>query len=291
MATAQTTTLAAQADPQHSEKIDTDAYFRRIGYRGPHDATLETLRNIHFLHPQHIPFENLNPFLRIPVTLDLPTLQHKLIDGGRGGYCFEHNLLLKSVLESLGFKVKGLAARVRWNVPEGIVTARGHMVLLVETEGNSYIADVGFGGLTLTAPLPLQANVAQETPHEPFRFLKEDENFVLQAKIKGEWNPLYKFSLEEQFLPDYEVTNWYLSNYPNSHFVTGLIAARSTPDKRYALRNTNLSVHHLDGNTEKKALNSATEIKEVLTDIFKIRVPENHGLEQALERIIESERV
>jgi len=35
------------------------------------------------------------------------------------GYCFEQNLLLSHVLNGLGFKVSGLAARVLWNAPEG----------------------------------------------------------------------------------------------------------------------------------------------------------------------------
>ncbi len=35
----------------------------------------------------------------------------------RGGYCFEQNLLLKTTLETLGFAVTGLAARVRWMAP------------------------------------------------------------------------------------------------------------------------------------------------------------------------------
>jgi arylamine N-acetyltransferase len=35
-----------------SETADVEAYFQRIGYAGPHDATLETLADIHLHHPQ-----------------------------------------------------------------------------------------------------------------------------------------------------------------------------------------------------------------------------------------------
>jgi len=78
--------------------IDCDAYFRRIGYAGPRTATLETLRALHALHPQAIAFENLNPLLGWPVPLDAPSLQRKLVHEGRGGCCFEQNLLLSHVL-------------------------------------------------------------------------------------------------------------------------------------------------------------------------------------------------
>ena len=74
--------------------IDLDAYFRRIGYDGPRDASLETLRELHRLHPQAIPFENLDPLLGRPVNLDPASLQAKLVEGGRGGYCFEQNGVL-----------------------------------------------------------------------------------------------------------------------------------------------------------------------------------------------------
>jgi arylamine N-acetyltransferase len=41
--------------------------------------------------PCAIAFENLNSLLNQPVKLDLASLQQKLINEGRGGYCFEQN--------------------------------------------------------------------------------------------------------------------------------------------------------------------------------------------------------
>ena len=94
------------------DDFDLGAYCERIGYDGPKTARRETLCAIHRLHPQAIAFENLNPLLRWPVLLDARSLQQKLVTQRRGGYCYEHNLLLKLALESIGFKVAGLAARV-----------------------------------------------------------------------------------------------------------------------------------------------------------------------------------
>src|SRR5262245_12466747 len=118
-----------------SVAIDIDAYFQRIGYSGERTPTLDTLRAIHVRHPEAIPFENLNPWLGWPVRLDAPSLEQKLVRDGRGGYCYEHNLLLIHVLKAMGFQVMGLAARVLWNAPEGTVTARTHMLLLVDLNG------------------------------------------------------------------------------------------------------------------------------------------------------------
>lgn len=264
--------------------FDMDAYLRRIGYDGERAPTLDVLRAIHQLHAQSIPFENLDPLLRRPLQLDAEWLQQKLVRDVRGGWCFEQNHLLRAALTSLGFRTTGLAARVMWNVPEGMVTARGHMLLLVHLDGARYVADVGFGGLTLTAPLRLEADVEQLTPHETFRLAASGDGYAMQARLGEEWRTLYRFTLEEQHPPDYEVSSWYLSTHPRSHFLSGLIAARPAPDARHALRNTTLTTHHLDGRTERRELESAAELRQVLHDTFGIAAPD--GLEDAFERVI-----
>ena len=267
-------------------KFNVDGYFKRIGYTGSSDVTLETLRSIHLHHAQSIPFENLNPFLRIPVVLDINSLYQKLVLDGRGGYCFEHNLLLAEVLRTLGYSVKGLGARVLWNIPEGIVTARGHMLLLVEIDHDYFIADVGFGGLTLTAPLALKPNLEQDTPHEKFKLMQSANDYVLQAKVQGAWKRIYSFGLQENFLIDYEVTSWYLSNHPSSHFVTGLIAALPFEKGRHTLRNNDFATHYLDGSHERKRFDNVADLRFTLETTFGIRLPQISSIDSSLERII-----
>lgn len=267
--------------------VDLDAYFERIGYEGTRAPTLETLAAIHLRHAQTIPFENLDPFLRRPVRLDLESLQQKLVAGGRGGYCFEHNMLLSRVLQELGFEVTELAARVLWNAPDDSVRARSHMLLMLNIEGTPYVADVGFGGQTLTGPLRLEADIEQTTPHESFRLLRAEESFVLQTNVGGDWKPQYRFDLQKQFLADYEVSSWYLSNHPDSFFVTSLIAARPDRDRRYALSNNKLSIHHLNGGTEQVALNTTAELRTVLQDSFQVTLKDVPELDAALQRLTE----
>jgi N-hydroxyarylamine O-acetyltransferase len=264
---------------------DLDAYLNRIGYSGPATPTLDTLAAIHYLHPRAIAFENLNPLLGWPVSLDTESLLAKLVSGGRGGYCFEHNLLLSACLTRLGFRVTWLAARVLLNRPEGAAAPRSHMVLLVEVDGRQYIADVGFGGLTLTAPLRFEFAVVQTTPHEPFRLTRGDGALIAQAEISGAWRSLYKFDLQAQVLPDYEVSSWYLSHHPASPFVTTLMAARPDRDRRYALRNNELAIHHLAGGTDRRLLTSAGELRTALEELFLLTLPDSPDLDAALRRV------
>ena len=271
-----------------ADAIDVSAYFERIGYAGGSTPDLDTLRAVQRCHAQTIPFENLNPFVGWPVRLDAASLQQKLVHDGRGGYCYEHNLLLSHVLRALGFEVTWLAARVMLNLPENAVGGRTHMLLLVTFGAPSdarFIIDVGFGGLTLTAPLRLQTDVEQTTPHEPFRLLEAGDEFIVQAKIAGEWQALYRFGLQKQLLPDYEMCNWYLSNHPQSRFVVNLVAARPDADRRHALRNNELAVHYLDGRTERRVLRSVADLHQALEHVFRVRLPDAPELRAALARV------
>jgi N-hydroxyarylamine O-acetyltransferase len=270
--------------------LDLDAYFERIGFAATPQPTLEALRSLHRLHAEAIPFENLSPFLGEPVRLDPASLQDKLIQRRRGGWCYEQNLLFAHVLEAIGFPVKRLAARVRWNVPPGVVTARSHMLMQVMVDGDPYIADVGFGGQTLTAPLRLEPLVEQATPHEPYRLLPEGGGFVLESRIAGSWSALYAFEPHEQQLPDYEVSNWYLANHPQSQFVTGIIAARAAPDRRHALRNARYAIHHRGGHTERRVIASVEEFRAILSNDLGIPLPASPRLDAGLERLVREGR-
>jgi N-hydroxyarylamine O-acetyltransferase len=265
--------------------LDLDAYLARIGYSGPRTPSLETLKALHQLHPASIPFENLNPLLGWPVLLDPASLEAKLVSGGRGGWCFEHNTLFRHALEMLGFSLTSLAARVLWNAPaNNPVGPRSHMLLLVDLPGSPYIADVGFGGNVLTTPLRLEPHAVQPTPQEPHRLLPIENGFILEACFESEWKSLYRFTLEPQFPSDYEVSNWFLCHHPSSFFRQILMTARVTPEGRRALRNNRLAIHRSDG-TEKRFLTDPGSLRASLKEDFGLNVPDSPEVESMLERI------
>lgn len=239
-------------------------YCQRIGLDLPFQPDLPTLQNLHRQHPQAIPFENLDSWLGRPVSLEPATVFSKLVDGRRGGYCFEHNLLFREVLETLGFTVQGLAARVLWNQPPGATLPRTHKLLLVTIDGQRFIADVGFGGLTMTAPLVLDSTDVQPTPHENFRLSPTGVDYLLEAEVAGSWVPLYRFSLDEQLPADYAMANYFVSTHPQSLFVNELIACRVDADVRYALLGGRLARHQLGKASEQQQIADAAELRAVL---------------------------
>jgi N-hydroxyarylamine O-acetyltransferase len=271
----------------HAERVDLGAYAKRVGYAGALEPDLETLGALHRLHPLAIPFENLTTLLGDSPRLDVPALERKLVLSGRGGYCFEHNRLFGAVLESLGFEVTGLAARVLWEREPGALAPRTHMLLVVDVAGEPYVADVGFGGLTLTAPIRLVPDIEQPTPHETFRLRRDEQaGFVLEARLRGEWRALYWFD-ETRHLPiDFEVLNHFVATYPRSPFRSMLYCARALPEGRLALRNGRLTIRDLDGGAETRELDGVGALREVLRDDFGIALPEESVLDDVLEQVL-----
>jgi N-hydroxyarylamine O-acetyltransferase len=267
-----------------SDDANIDAYFERIGFSGSIAPTLQTLEALHALHPAAIPFEGLDPLMGVPIRLELKNLEQKLLFEKRGGYCFEQNLLFKAMLEDLGFEVTGLAARVNWNHPLEEERPLSHMVLLVEVNGTDYLADVGFGAVTLTAPLRLRPDSEQATPHETFRLVGGDPTWRLEVQIGEEWRPVYSFEREPRTFEDFVEMNDRVQSDDN--FRNNLIAARHEKGRRTTLRNALLKVHPTGGETERRTLANVAEVRDVLANLIGITLPSAEKLDPAIERAL-----
>ncbi|RCS43254.1 arylamine N-acetyltransferase [Bremerella cremea] len=258
---------------------DLDAYCRRIGYTGPREPTLDVLHALMEAHSQTIPFENLDPLLGRPVRLDVASLERKLVQEGRGGYCFEQNGLFLAVLQSLGFQVVPLSARVRIGWPRDIVTPRTHMCLRVEIDEQAYLADVGVGGLSLTAALLFQLDTQQPTPHETRRIVCEQGVHYHQVLFSEEWQDVYELTLEEMPRIDREVGNWYTSTHPESRFKNVLMVARAAPGgKRLTILNDEFSVREANGQATKTPLTSKQQLLAIMAEQFGITLPSDAPL-------------
>src|SRR5690606_4816662 len=144
---------ATWSEPMAEPHLDTTAYLRRLGFARRPAPTLATLRELQLRHTSSIAFETISTLLHAPVPIDLASLQRKVLGEGRGGYCYELNLLFLALLRELGFDARGLTGRVVMGGPEDAMTARTHMLVLVELDGRRHVTDVGFGGMVPTAPL------------------------------------------------------------------------------------------------------------------------------------------
>ena len=251
------------------EKFDQDAWLFRIGYSGPRTPVLETLRGVVEAHSAAISYESIDVLLDRPPKLDLGSLQRKMIAGGRGGYCFEQNMLFRGGLRSLGFDVTSLQVRVVRGLAIDAPRPMLHMALQVNLPEGLYLADVGFGNLAPTAPLKLSADLEQDTPHEVMRFTRMGDELTLQSKLGDRWEHIYRVVLLPRVDAEYEICNWFTASHPDSPHRANLIAARPGPGRtRITLFNARLNVRHANGEVERRTLADWNEYRDVLADTF-----------------------
>jgi len=249
------------------------AWLERIGYSGPTIPTLDTLNRLIFAHAHAISYETLDIMLGRPPTLDLPTLQQKIIVKGRGGYCFEQNMLFREGLRSLGYKITSLQGRVIRGLAIDAPRPAIHMLLQVELPEGHFLADVGFGNLAPTCALLLAPEIEQETPHEVMRFIDVGGELTLEARLKSGWEHIYRVIPYPRYDGEYEITNWYTSTHPETPYQSNIIAAKPGPNRtRITMYNARVTVRDADGHTEKRWLTAGSEFRDVLRGEFGLNI-------------------
>lgn len=253
-----------------NDTLDLQAYLDRVGYAGTPAADLATLRDLHAAHAAAIPFENLDVRLSRPVGLDLASLQAKMVHRHRGGYCFEQNSLFAAALRAAGFTVDTLEARVR---PPGATAPlpRTHMLLRVEADDRSWLADVGFGGDGPAYPVPLDG---EESAQLGVRYAVRREEagvHVLARSGGGERRDLYAFTLVSALPVDFEVAHHFTSTHPRSPFVNTLTVQRTTPELRQVLRGRTYVEQRGSGETRREL--GDEEVVELVCGEIGLDVP------------------
>ncbi|MGE7959743.1 arylamine N-acetyltransferase family protein [Pseudomonas sp. NPDC089530] len=261
-------------------------YLHRLGYDSPPPPTLATLRELQLRHTSTFAFESLSTLLRVPVPIDLASVEYKVLQEGRGGYCYELNQMYLVLLQHLGFEARGITGRVVMGGPEDAWPARTHRLVLLTLDGVRYVSDVGFGGMVPTAPLLLDTEEEQSTPHEPYRITQRDGNYTLRAKVAGEWRAMYVFDLQRQEAADYEMGNWFVSTHKDSPFLGQLKVALMGQGLRRTLNNGSYAVHRLGQDSERRQITDPDELIALLQNEFAIRVPQHPRLREVLGELL-----
>ncbi len=162
--------------------INLSRYLQRIGYDGDVGVDFITLRALHRSHMLAIPYENLDVQLQRPVTIDPHAAFEKIVDRGRGGWCYEMNGVFGLALSAVGFEVTRLAA-------DGSSTD-SHLVLTVQLAGTTYVCDVGFADGPID-PYPLIEG----------SFSQEGFQYRIEKEPKGRWRMHnHRFGAAQGFL-------------------------------------------------------------------------------------------
>lgn len=267
-----------------------DATLERLGLPPERPApTLENLDRLIVAALHHLPFENLDVLLDKPIRIEPEAVFAKVVEGRRGGYCFELNSLFARLLSSLDYRVTLLVARVRWGLPaDAPLTPQTHLLLRVDLPQGAYLVDVGFGGPASPRALPLHLD--EELPGGWRISNVADGELEMATRSASGWQTLYRFTLEPQHWADYGMRNWYTSTFPQSVFRNSLRVALSEEGARLSLLNGQFSRRSADGEVEQQTIGGADELLEVLRERFHLQpaAEERSALLKRLESLLQA---
>ena len=239
------------------------------------DLTLnERLLDIDFLndlqskHIAQYSFNNIAVLLGQELPLDAESLFNKIVKRQRGGYCFEHNKLVFTVLSALGFDVRLLLSKVIYN--QDIEVARTHRVTLLTLAREDYIVDAGFGHLGARFPVKITLGLIQDQGDAQYRIIKNDNgDYCYQVFKDGDFFTLYTFDLHHYTDSDCLLGHFYSHKHPNAAFVNNLVICRKFFNDIQSLRNNEF--HHVKaGITHTTKITTVKQLHQLLSDVYQL---------------------
>jgi len=211
----------AEVDPP----LLVERYLDRVGLTTAPSATVDGLEALMRAHLTAVPFENLDVYLQRGIAVDAGWSLAKILDQGRGGWCFELNGAFSRFLVALGFEVRLLGAAVLLGGPARLVD---HLTLEVLLEGQPHLVDVGFGdGFARPLPLNVGPDARLEGGTGQFGFMPSPEGTTLvRYDEHGHPGPQYRFRRVSLTLDDFNAPSNRLYGDADGNFRTGPVATR-----------------------------------------------------------------
>jgi N-hydroxyarylamine O-acetyltransferase len=216
--------------------VDATAYLTRIGLDAPPPMDLRGLETLQRAHLTHVPFENLDVYHRRGVSTDPARSIAKIVERGRGGWCFELNGAFASLLDALGFTTTLLGATVVSSTPP-TGPHPDHATIRVDLD-HPCLVDVGFGD-SFIRPLRLDLTTPQDGGCGQYDLVRDGGEITLRALDSGTPTEEYRFTLEPVAPTAFDPSNHHLQTSPNIHFTAKPFATRllgGGPDRVTLLR-------------------------------------------------------
>jgi N-hydroxyarylamine O-acetyltransferase len=263
-------------------------YFDRIGLKPPSVCDLASLDALILAHQYSVPFENLDVFdAHLPVELSTERLFDKIVQRGRGGYCFELNALFARALAASGYRVFPVLARVI--VGKDRLIPSLHRLTIAEIEGDHYVCDVGFGGIQPGFALKLEDAYTKTAAGQTFRLDKQNDRWQLSylthrngdsdgngnsdSDGAGEGNGTWEMTMEFASVPVEEVDciapNFYCYAQDDSMFVQTRVVNLRTPGGSKSIVNDIFSVNE-NGTRTETPIENDKHLREILRTHFGI---------------------
>lgn len=249
-----------------SPQIIKDAYLNDLKITAAMDV--DFLNQLQSKHIARYSFNSLAVVLGHDISLEIEAIFNKIVEKKRGGYCFEHNKLVLTVLKEIGFDVRLLMAKVIYN--RDIDVARTHRITLLNLQGDDYIVDAGFGHLGARYPVKLELGLEQDQGDAVYRIVKNSqEDYCYQLLKDNEFFTLYTFNYyhysEAECLP----AHFYSHKSPEAAFVNNMVVCRKFYNDILSLRNDNFSRISNEA-TITTVISNPAQLHQILNDEFEL---------------------
>jgi N-hydroxyarylamine O-acetyltransferase len=245
-----------------------DELLRRIGLDARPAPDAAGLRATHRAFVSHLAYDGLTAQLGEHAPLDPEALVARTLATGRGGYCFEINTILLTLLEALGFGMERREGIVGGREAFGAGEPTNHLALVATTrDGERYVCDAGWGEGPLE-PLSLRAGThAQGVFGWTVERDGEDGWWVGQHAWGS--SPGFRFGDAAVPLSAFAPHHLRLAATPDSNFVRTLVVQRPHTDHVTTLRARTLS---RKGPTrdERTVLDDEDALAQTLEHVFAI---------------------
>ncbi|KAA6452064.1 arylamine N-acetyltransferase family protein [Bacillus swezeyi] len=263
-------------------------FFSRLQIYPKENVKFEDLHEILLKMGCVLPYENLDVMEREIRKISKKNIQEKLLLNNRGGLCYELNSLLYYFLKDCGFDVYRAAGTIydlsgdKWKPDDG------HVIIILNHDGQKYIIDGGFASHLPLYPVPFSGEViSSQTGKYRIRKQNTEKGTYLFEMRKGEngetaqfldseptdtWRSGYAFTLDAIDTNKVNAIQDIIVEHPESPFNKGYIICKLIEDGHISL--TKRSFTETKKGQKIKRVITEEEYHQILTEIFEI-IPNN----------------
>ncbi|WCB96771.1 Arylamine N-acetyltransferase [Baekduia alba] len=246
-----------------------DELLKHIGLDHRPGSDAPGLREVHRAFVSRLAYDGITAQLGEHAELDPDRLILRTLTTGRGGYCFEINTILLTLLRALCFGVERREALVDEREAHAGGAPINHLALVATTaDGERFLCDAGWGEGPLE-PVPLRAGAHVRGP---FSWVLErepqDDGWWITQHRWGS-TPGFRFGDDAVPLATYAPHHLRLATSADSSFVKTLVVQQPHDDEVVTLRGRTLS-RKGPRRDERAVLDDEDALAATLRDVFGI---------------------
>jgi N-hydroxyarylamine O-acetyltransferase len=248
-----------------------DELLRHIGIDHRPDLDGAGLARVHRAFVSALAYDGLTAQLGEHAAIDPERLIERTLTTGRGGYCFEINTILLTLLRDLGFAVERREAIVDEREAFAGGAPTNHLALIATTPGDGarWLCDAGWGEGPLE-PLPLAPGTYARGPLSWGVEREADDSGWWFTQHPWGTTPGFRMGDEAVSLDTFAPHHQRLATDPDSNFVRTLVVQKPGRDRVTTLRARTLSVKGPDLDLANTTMSSEDELAATLQDVFGI---------------------